>query len=58
MTQQEKAITHIKVQDALQRNDSHDLIQLAKGNDYALAIIINALCKNQEMLIYIKNILN
>lgn len=57
MTQQEKAITHIKVKDALQRNDAHDLIQLAKSSDYALAAIINALCKKNELLIYIKNIL-
>ena len=57
MTPKEKNLIQNLVKDALQRNDSHDLEQLAKNNDYALSLIIDALCKNNEIFLHIKNIL-
>ena len=57
MTPNEKNLIQNLVKDALQRNDSQDLEQLAKNNDYALSLIIDALCKNNEIFLHIKNIL-
>lgn len=57
MTPKEKTIIQNLVKDALQRNDQQDLEHLAKNSDYALSLIIDALCKNNELFLHIKNIL-
>ena len=57
MTPKEKTIIQNLVKSALQRNDQQDLENLAKNSDYALSLIIDALCKNNEIFLHIKNIL-